>query len=336
MFQAATGHLRHMTTRTSYIRSVWVLPSSPLPASYHSSAHTNITPAMSTVVFPWPRPDKTRANYTLTRVDDLTAQDSLVIRDPVLMQNNRTIFIQEIHKAVFRATLHRGNKRVADVVCKFTYGKRTLERLRHEAAIYRDQLKDLQGKIVPKLYGLYEGEMDDEELSGCLITQYCGKHPNSMPFCGTSWQSKSSVLLALLKIHKAGVQHGDFFEDNVVYTPKGHPRIVDFGGAEAHTCDWTMQSVFHSQDPHPTDFPACKELDNNWNELAVWTPRDIMYLHIVRPVEYAESAEKLASLAPETMNPNEALSLAECAIDEFYKLWNARNRERYIYLGRGP
>ncbi|KAH9923006.1 hypothetical protein B0H21DRAFT_701332 [Amylocystis lapponica] len=219
---------------------------------------------MSTIVFPWPQTDERShgIEYTLTRVDDLTARNCLVIRNPVP--------IQEDGNTVFRATLHRDNNHVAYVVCKLTYGKRNLKRLRHEAAIYRDQLRDLQGKVVPRFYGLYEGEMENKELTDCLITQYCGEHAE-VPFCGLSWDSKASVITALLKVHKAGVQHGHSHEGNIVFTPKGYPRIIDFSYAGAHTCEGTMQVVFHRQEPHPEDF-ACDELFKACDDLGVWTP----------------------------------------------------------------
>ncbi|KAH9940257.1 hypothetical protein B0H21DRAFT_677837, partial [Amylocystis lapponica] len=187
-----------------------------------------------------------------------------------------------------------------NIVCKFAYGKRNLKRLRHEATIYRERLQDLGGIVVPKFYGLYEGEMEDEELTGCLVTQYCGKHAE-VPFYGLPWETKVLLIGAMVRLHDAGVLHGDFREANVVFTPKGTPCIIDFDRAQAHTCESTMTIEVHRPQPDPEEF-GCDELFSACNSAGIWTPCHIKYLHVYRPIEYVESAEKLASLAPKNVD----------------------------------
>ncbi|KAH9923109.1 hypothetical protein B0H21DRAFT_701280 [Amylocystis lapponica] len=219
---------------------------------------------MATLEFPWQCSSKTTVNYILSRVDDPTAQDHFVVRKPIL--------VREGNSTTFRGVLRRCGKRVANIVCKFAYGKRNLKRLRHEATIYREHLQDLGGKVVPRFYGLYEGEMEDEEPTGCLVTQYCGEHAE-VPFYGLSWHVKSYLISALVRVHDAGVLHGDFREANVVFTPnKGSPYIIDFDHAEVHHCESTMPSEIHDVAPHPEDF-ACDELFDACKSMGVWTPR---------------------------------------------------------------
>ncbi|KAH9936041.1 hypothetical protein B0H21DRAFT_894211 [Amylocystis lapponica] len=243
------------------------------------------------LVFPWPRSCKTMVKYTLNRVDDYATKDHFVIRKPTLHR--------EGNSTTFHGALRRNGILIAKVICKFAYGKRNLKRLRHEATIYRDHLQDLRGKVVPRFYGLYEGEMENRELTGCLDT-------------------KTYLISALLSVHKAGVRHGDFREANVVFTPGGSPYIIDFDHAEVHHCELAMRIVIHSKAPHPEEF-ACDELFDACESMGLWTPRQIQYLWVFRPVEYAESAEKLASLAPADMDHRVALEFAKAALYDFWR-----------------
>ncbi|KAH9940256.1 hypothetical protein B0H21DRAFT_582377 [Amylocystis lapponica] len=217
----------------------------------------------------------------------------------------------------FRAVLRRDGELISSVVCKFAYGKHNLKRLRHEATIYRERLKELGGRVVPNFYGLYEGEMEDEELTGCLVTQYCGEHAG-VPFYGLSLEKKVLLVGAVARLHDDGVRHGDFRESNVVFTPDGIPCIIDFDCAEVHTCESTMPIVFHRPQPDPEEF-GCDELFSACNSTGAWTPCHIKYLHVYRPIEYVESAEKLASLAPENVDRELALEIAERLIYEHWE-----------------
>ncbi|KAH9923104.1 hypothetical protein B0H21DRAFT_895194 [Amylocystis lapponica] len=261
------------------------------------------------LVFPWPRSGKTTVNYTLNRVDDYATKDHFVIRKPTLHR--------EGNSTTFRGALRRDGILIAKVICKFAYGKQNLKRLHHEAIIYRDHLQDLRGKVVPRFYGLYEGEMENRELTGCLVTQYCGEHAE-VPFYGLPWDTKTYLISALLSVHKAGVRHGDFREANVVFTPGGSPYIIDFDHAEVHHCELAMRIVIHSKAPHPEEF-ACDELFDACESMGLWTPRQIQYLWVFRPVEYAESVEKLASLAPADMDHRVALEFAKAALYDFWR-----------------
>ena len=55
--------------------------------------------------------------------------------------------------------------------------------------MYKNELKDLQGQVLPIFYGYYEAEMEDEELTGCLVTGYGGKHAE-VPLNGLPWDMR--------------------------------------------------------------------------------------------------------------------------------------------------
>ncbi len=79
---------------------------------------------------------------------------------------------------VFRAELRivangRLTEQRREVVCKVAYGERQIEILRKEADLYNTKLRDLQGRVVPLMYGCYIDDTD-EGPTGVLILQYCG------------------------------------------------------------------------------------------------------------------------------------------------------------------
>ncbi|KAH9940238.1 hypothetical protein B0H21DRAFT_755126 [Amylocystis lapponica] len=262
---------------------------------------------MTTLAFPWPQLCGVTTEYTLTRVDNRAATRHLIVRDPVLIHKG--------NNTAFRATLFRDDGRpVSDVVCKFAHGKRSFKRLRREAVMYCEQLKELQGRVVPKFYGFYQGETVKTKLMGCIITRFCGEI-SEVPFFGLSWDSKIALISALLTLHDAGVEHGDLRECNVVFSPKGRPYIIDFDHAKSHVCE-SMKIMVHGPAPTRRQF-GCDELFDACKEMGLWTPSYILYLSIARPLEYTESAEKLATLAPKNMDPGFALCEAMIAIDEY-------------------
>ena len=57
---------------------------------------------------------------------------------------------------------------------------------------------------------------------------------------GVAWSApahralEGKLSLALLKIHAAGVLHGDLHEGNILVTPDHRVLILDFAGAQLH------------------------------------------------------------------------------------------------------
>ena len=74
-----------------------------------------------------------------------------------------------------------------------------------------------------------------------------------------------------MKIHKAGVVHGDFAHRNVVFTQTGYPCIIDFGEAQSgHQCGRKMEISIHAPAPEQEDF-GCDELYEACQLLDLWT-----------------------------------------------------------------
>lgn len=94
---------------------------------------------------------------------------------------------------LFRAQLLENENVVGDVVCKAAEGPGILLRsLRTEANLYQGRLVPLQGDVVPKLIGYFEGYMPDEETKlGVLVLEYVGE---TWPD-GSSWTSRELRLV---------------------------------------------------------------------------------------------------------------------------------------------
>ncbi|KAH9940234.1 hypothetical protein B0H21DRAFT_812231 [Amylocystis lapponica] len=224
---------------------------------------------------------------------------------------------------IYRGTLLRDDQKISDVICKVVYTKLKMRRLRHEADLYGKELKTLQRKVVPVCYGLFEGEMKDEEMAGCLVTQYCGKHSAVLrdgmgPKVGfISRIFVVALIRTLVRMHRTGVQHGDFCERNVVFNAAGQPFIIDFDEAQPHVCARTMSIMFHIQEPDPKEF-QCTELYEAAQQLGAWTPRLIRFWHWYWPIELAENAQMLADCAPPDADRTLTLREARVALDQHY------------------
>ena len=81
------------------------------------------------------------------------------------------------------ALLHEGNSTVykgviegVEVVCKLVR-EDYMPRIEHEANVYATKLKDLQGDVVPRFFGLFKGS-DALGSLACLLLEYRGTAHN--------------------------------------------------------------------------------------------------------------------------------------------------------------
>lgn len=83
------------------------------------------------------------------------------------------LILDNYPSTVYAATLKHDNSRV---VLKLSLDVQSFDDLKHEAIHYRQQLNMLQGDIVPKFYGFYEGSCaaHSRRKIGCLVLEHCG------------------------------------------------------------------------------------------------------------------------------------------------------------------
>ncbi|KAI0318378.1 hypothetical protein OF83DRAFT_31148 [Amylostereum chailletii] len=84
-----------------------------------------------------------------------------------------------IYSGKGRAEVHRGIltggglSESVDAVCKLVHDD-VVPFLAHEAFIYEFKLKDLQGRVVPRFYGYFQGAVSLKQI-GCLVLDYGGE-----------------------------------------------------------------------------------------------------------------------------------------------------------------
>lgn len=72
----------------------------------------------------------------------------------------------------YQSPVARSRTHPTEVAVKWVRGSLGVEKLRYEASLYKGELKHLQGDVVPRFYGLFTAEIDDEAV-GCLVLEWC-------------------------------------------------------------------------------------------------------------------------------------------------------------------
>ncbi|KAJ7661253.1 hypothetical protein B0H17DRAFT_1144690 [Mycena rosella] len=137
--------------------------------------------------------------------------------------------VRRIKKDVYTVRIGARGREPSDVVAlKIARGAEDVEDMGREAAFYEQQLKGLQGTVVPKCYGFYTASVHGTPL-GCLLLEYCSGPPERIP------DLNRKVLRAAYALHAAGVLHGDLDAHHFVAMGRDL-RIVDFSVAVPHQC----------------------------------------------------------------------------------------------------
>lgn len=100
-----------------------------------------------------------------------------------------TQLIAEGNSRVFRGTLSGDDVEVVKVVCKLAVApsQRLESRYHREASVYENHLHELQGRYIPKFYGLYTGTLRSNPAL-CLLLEDCGESVNSFDTLGMEWR----------------------------------------------------------------------------------------------------------------------------------------------------
>ncbi|KAF9047049.1 hypothetical protein BDZ89DRAFT_1058104 [Hymenopellis radicata] len=188
-----------------------------------------------------------------------------------------------------RAVICRGNAMTnsAQFVIKFVMhidsGPGTLQALAaqnlwNEAIFYAMQLRDLQGTVVPRHYGVVAAKTPWGGQMVCAILEYF----DGLPWhCiqGKRWETLESQMLvadAVQTLHTFGVEHGQLCsgkQHHILYDyDTKRVNVVDFSRARLHHCfrpDVKLEPLFHTI-PYGT---LCGELRFVGNFLDFWNPK---------------------------------------------------------------
>ncbi|KAF9493196.1 hypothetical protein BDN71DRAFT_1450560 [Pleurotus eryngii] len=137
-----------------------------------------------------------------------------------------------------------------------------------EIDAYERKLRSFQGDSIPKCYGLYQLEDDDEVLS-FLVLKYSGnpidfnvEYPEDL---------KADIINKLTAIHHSGYCHGDLEDHNIV-VDDDKAMFVDLEDVEPHDCQIKQVVIPDDLVPSSEDF-GCKEIHHVAYMLNVWQKR---------------------------------------------------------------
>ncbi|KAI0321614.1 hypothetical protein OF83DRAFT_1098863 [Amylostereum chailletii] len=226
---------------------------------------------------------------------------------------------------IYRGTVTGGGLDDKDVVCKLVYGSHDVQSLAREARIYRSKLQQLQGGVVPRCHGYFEGVTPQKGLTACLVLEHAGRNLGGF-FSEYERSFRHNLFQALVKIHKAGVAHWYICEENVLQSPSGEPVIIDFKVGKEETCKMPSDYVYEPDIVAPST--GCPELCIQAVNFGFWKPTTMVHWGMPVSVSYLSDPEGLALLSPETCNKVEALNSAFTSIKLHYRDYYP---ERYDY-----
>uniref|UniRef100_A0A0W0F1P9 Protein kinase domain-containing protein n=1 Tax=Moniliophthora roreri TaxID=221103 RepID=A0A0W0F1P9_MONRR len=147
-----------------------------------------------------------------------------------------------------------GSREPRHVAVKIVHGKSEVRRLEHEADIYRKELKGLQGKIVPKFYGLYTASHYGVDAA-VMILEYCGTGTDpTLDFN----EFNRLLMLAACKLHQVGIVHGALSDHRHILAVGRQIRIIDFANAgHSHQCFGALPTL----DNNSSVSRGCDELE---------------------------------------------------------------------------
>ncbi|CDO77736.1 hypothetical protein BN946_scf184969.g88 [Trametes cinnabarina] len=268
----------------------------------------------------WPR-----SNTTLSETPDPEAFDMLpaytfherlkypnlvaILRETI--QQNSLLTRQVIRAGLIQVPDPETDAAPSDeliVVCKVAHGRRQIARLKEEADIYNEDLRDLQGAIVPLVIGCYVGKTGEGWHVGVLILEDCGNRLEwNLP--SYSQSLRKQAVLSLLAIHRKGVVHGDFKGRNIVAKKRDDGqieiRIIDFDRSYKAVCpfqgDESELTESYAQPPERRDFPCDELYDACW-DASIWFDRRIMlstgHSWLVETLQHPEIAVDSIMLPP--------------------------------------
>ncbi|KAJ3532863.1 hypothetical protein NM688_g7360 [Phlebia brevispora] len=235
-----------------------------------------------------------------------------------------TALIHDHDTRVYRGLFTRADGQEIMAVCKLfcNAGAKATTRFRNEAKIYQTKLRDLQGRYIPRFYGLYSGDVFGK-VSMCMILEDCGESIASRPAFSIA------VIRILMAIHERGVRHNDFDPRNVVVDNIENPTrlvVIDFEHATDHECRRGLDLKLYTLPPPFYEF-NCDELYDAAVDTAVWTPDSVYIFGGYVSVHHLTSPEELLKYAnayDDLYTDEEAIRHAKAVIRDFFKKWESR------------
>ncbi|KAL1733239.1 hypothetical protein EV714DRAFT_269913 [Schizophyllum commune] len=144
------------------------------------------------------------------------------------------------------------------------YGDPHLAALYREAVFYQEHLGQLQGRCVPRHYGIWVGTTPWGVSIACAFMEWAGL-PYSSPKMDKNFERadrRMKAVVAVLALHKAGFQHNGLGEDtrHILFDEsRERAFLIGFQYVEPHQCGLNMPLKEYSGPPAP-HILGCEEL----------------------------------------------------------------------------
>ncbi|KAK0208661.1 hypothetical protein DFS33DRAFT_464000 [Desarmillaria ectypa] len=194
---------------------------------------------------------------------------------------------ESLRPRVFRASMGPyGRQPTIPVIIKVARTKTELSFLQWEEKVYNQYLRGLQGTVVPKCYGLF-GANNGGRKTGCLVLEHCA----TTNIRHADYSRK--IMIAISKIHQAGIAHGNVKPSSHILTTPDGVRIIDFSNASLHECPNATPRLADTRDAHAREAGQCEELVvleygygladgrnlNGMLQMASISPPPVAYMH---------------------------------------------------------
>ncbi|KAK0246157.1 hypothetical protein EDD85DRAFT_803290 [Armillaria nabsnona] len=132
---------------------------------------------------------------------------------------------ETLQQNIFRASMHRSGGQPTTVILKVAHTEAEFSRLQQEAGLYDQNLRYLQGTVVPKCYGLFATK-NRGQTTGCLVLEHCATVINI-----NFDEYRLKAMAAISEIHQAGIIHGGVKRSSHILSTRDGVRIIDFANA---------------------------------------------------------------------------------------------------------
>ncbi|KAF5392535.1 hypothetical protein D9757_002319 [Collybiopsis confluens] len=141
----------------------------------------------------------------------------------------------------------QGREPTEAVVAKFARANK-IHALEKEHRVYETRLNHLQGRVVPRCYGLYKGKNKYGEEVACLLLEYCigspgysledrkyvFQPPEVVSVTDLTDYSSHSIMIAVCELHRTGILHGSLDDLSHIVFTSTQVRIISFSDVNEH------------------------------------------------------------------------------------------------------
>ncbi|KAJ7179605.1 hypothetical protein C8R46DRAFT_1074239 [Mycena filopes] len=228
---------------------------------------------------------------------------------------------------VVRAQIRRPLGKPLDAVLKLDPLGQREKAVRNELEAYRS-LPELQGNILPKLYGCF-GAVVNSTMVTCLVLEYCGS-PLEQNLSEINHPLLTNVMVSAATIHAHGRTHGDICAPNILICDEDpvNPVFIGLEFSKPHVCGARIKAIQGHIAPTVEEY-GCPELHDLLCRLEIWKPAGLLFDGVNIAKESIHNVEGITYFISKWVSPERRRVLEERA----QQLWKELCQERILTYG---